>query len=323
MIRHIDAMVASQAWRPGAMRKWRFISAFVLFLLVALTAQGNYGMYLGYEVEGDHCFVDGINLHYTDQGSGEPVILLHGYAMTSDITWRESGAMAPLLDSHRVITLDMRGHGLSDKPYSPGSYGVQMARDVVRLMDCLGIDRAHVVGNSLGALVAIKTATLFPERVISLVACGMGWARYTGEKREVIEALAKSLEDGEGLSPLVRYLRPIDDPPGWMELSAIDALVGYFNDEQALLAMTRQMPELEVSEQDLRNLPMPVLSIVAARDPLVPDVEELVELVPGAQMSIIEGEDHFTLTGAEEMHEVLESFLSTGRVALEAAASMS
>lgn len=305
------------------MRKWRFISALVLFLLVALSAQGNYGIYLGYEVAGDHCFVDGVQLHYTDQGSGEPVILLHGYAMTADITWRESGALDRLVRDFRVITLDLRGHGLSDKPYAPGSYGVQMARDVVRLMDCLGIDRAHVAGNSLGALVAIKTAALFPERVSSLVACGMGWARYTGEKREVIDALAESLEAGEGLSPLVRYLRPPDDPPGWMELSAIDAVVGYFNDEQALLAMTRQMPELEVSEADLRGMKMPVLTIVAARDPLLPDVQEMAGLVPGAQMLVVDGEDHFTLTGSESLHEALAAFLATGRVALEESASMS
>lgn len=305
------------------MRKWRFVSAVALFLLVTLSAQGNYGMYLGYEVEGDHCFVDGIRLHCTDQGSGEPVILLHGYAMTSDITWRESGALDRLASQFRVITLDMRGHGLSDKPYTPGSYGVEMARDVTRLMDCLGIDRAHVVGNSLGALVAIKTAALFPERVLSLAACGMGWARYVGEKREVIDALAQSLEDGGGLSPLVRFLRPADDPPGWMELSAIDTVVGYFNDEQALLEMTRQMPELEVSEADLRGMKMPVLNVVAARDPLLPDVEEMASLVPGACMVVIDGADHFTLTGAEDMHEALANFLAGGSSTVEAAASMS
>jgi pimeloyl-ACP methyl ester carboxylesterase len=301
------------------MRRRKFLFALAVFLLAAFTAQG-YGAYLGYAVEGEYVFVDGVRLHYSDQGSGEPVILLHGYGMNIDITWRDSGVIDTLSKQYRVIAMDMRGHGFSDKPYGENAYGTEMARDVVRLMDSLGIERAHLVGNSMGGLVAIKAATLFPQRLLSLTTCGMGWARYEGEKREVVDNLAASIEAGEGLEPLIRFLRG-DDQPGWMELSAIDAFVGYLNDEQALGPMTRKMPELAVSEADLRALKLPVLALVAEHDPLMSDVEDLAPLVPNFCLVKVEGRDHFNLPSAPKTQETLAAFLSGAPV--EAAAGMS
>ncbi len=303
-------------------RSKKFLVTLAIFSMVALTAQGNFGPYLGYLVEGQYCFADGVTLHYTDQGVGEPVILLHGFAMNTDITWRDQGALDYLAGQFRVIGMDMRGHGLSAKPYSPGSYGVEMAKDVARLMDCLGIEKAHIVGNSMGGIVAIKFATLYPDRTQTLTACGFGWARYTDEREEVVNALAKSIEDGDGFGPLIRYLRPADQPIGWMELSAVNALVSYINDPQALLAMTRQIPELEVAEADLRALSMPVLNVIAASDPLLPDVNAMAAVVPNQRTVVVENADHFNLTGTDACREAIAAFLS-GASTLEAQPSMS
>lgn len=276
---------------------------------MAFGTQGNYGRYLGYEVEGAWCNSDGVQLHYTDQGAGVPVILMHGYAMTTDITWRGNGTIDFLSQDYRVITLDLRGHGLSDKPRGDDDYGVEMARDVVRLMDCLGIPRAHVVGNSLGGLVAIKTATMFPDRVLSLTACGMGWARYE-DKQQVVEDLANAIAAEGGIRPLVQYLRPPDAPMNSLALAALNTFILSFNDAQALAAMTRQMPELEVTEEQLRNLPMPVLNIAGSRDPLLPDVFKMEALVPNPRLAVVEGADHFNLAGQPETRAALSAFLA-------------
>ena len=116
----------------------------------------------------------GVDLYYTVSGSGEPVVLLHGFAVQSDLNWRLPGVTRALARDFQVIALDLRGHGRSGKPYEPEQYGLEMAKDVVRLLDHLGIERAHVVGYSLGGFIALKLAMLHPERIISLSALGAG-----------------------------------------------------------------------------------------------------------------------------------------------------
>lgn len=287
----------------------KFLVSLAVFCLVAYSAQGNYGVYLGYEMEGEHIFADGVTLHYTDQGAGEPVILLHGFAMNSDVTWRLNGTIDYLAERYRVIAMDLRGHGLSAKPYASNAYGTEMARDVARLMDALAIPKAHVVGNSLGGLVAIKFAAMYPDRTLTLTSCGMGWARYAGQKQEVAEALAKSLDEGDGFGPLVRYLMPEDQPIGWMEMSALNALVQYANDEKALAVMTRQLWELEVSESDLASIAVPVLSVAGGMDPMLSDIQDMAEHVKDFQSVVVDDADHFNLTERSACAEAIRSFL--------------
>lgn len=290
------------------MSKRRVAIALTLFLLAGYSAQGNYGAYMGYTEEGEYFFADGVKLHYTDQGEGEAVILLHGYGMNIDITWRQPGAIAALSEHFRVIALDMRGHGHSAKPYAEERYGEEMVHDVVRLMDHLGIERAHIGGNSLGALVGIKMLELHPDRMISLAACGMGYVRYEGAAKEAAQNLIKSLETGGGFEPLIRYLQPPDAPIGWMELSAGDAIVRMWNDEQALLEMTRAMPRLEPDAGALARTRLPVLSIIAGRDPLIANVDALGALVPRHEKVVVDGATHFTLIGAGPTIDTLVEF---------------
>src|SRR5689334_6704157 len=81
---------------------------------------------------------NGVRLHYVDGGSGEPVVLVHGYANSVEL-WTDTGVMPNLLRDHRVIAFDARGHGKSAKPHDPAAYGVEMSRDIVRLLDHLGL----------------------------------------------------------------------------------------------------------------------------------------------------------------------------------------
>ena len=94
-----------------------------------------------------------VKLHYTVEGTGEPVILVHGFAGSIGTNWRTPGVVKGLSDAYQVIALDNRGHGQSEKPHNPAAYGKEMVDDVIRLMDHLNISKAHIVGYSRGGVI--------------------------------------------------------------------------------------------------------------------------------------------------------------------------
>ena len=94
---------------------------------------------------------DGIKIHYFELGgSGSPVILIHGYTANAEGKWIKPNIAQTLAARHRVIAIDARGHGRSDKPHDPAKYGPRMAADVIELMDQLKIPKAHIHGYSMG-----------------------------------------------------------------------------------------------------------------------------------------------------------------------------
>src|SRR5438552_13310574 len=118
-------------------------------LAVALLAAG-----------GDHYFdSNGVRIRYVVAGSGEPVVLIHGWSADAEM-WQP--LMADLSRDYQVIALDCRGHGKSGKPHDPAKYGIEMTRDVVRLLDHLGIEKAHIAGYSMGGSIAIKLLSEHP-----------------------------------------------------------------------------------------------------------------------------------------------------------------
>jgi len=102
---------------------------------------------------------DGLRIRYIEQGSGEPVVLVHGFLGIIE-RWVELGLFANLAEDHRVIALDCRGYGKSAKPHDRSQYGRKMADDVAHLLDHLGIERAHILGYSMGGNIVLKMATL-------------------------------------------------------------------------------------------------------------------------------------------------------------------
>ena len=97
-----------------------------------------------------------MRIRYIDQGSGEPVVLVHGLLGNIEASWGDAGIVANLSKDHRVIALDNRGHGKSEKPHDVKKYGKEMVEDAVRLLDHLKIQKAHVVGYSMGAMLTAK-----------------------------------------------------------------------------------------------------------------------------------------------------------------------
>src|SRR5687767_15956122 len=119
---------------------------------------------------------DGVDIAYLDEGEGEPVVLVHGFASTKEVNWLNPGWITTLTRAgRRAIALDNRGHGASTKLYDPAAYhSAIMAEDVRALLDHLRIARADVMGYSMGARIAAYFALAHPTRVRSVVLGGLG-----------------------------------------------------------------------------------------------------------------------------------------------------
>jgi pimeloyl-ACP methyl ester carboxylesterase len=114
-----------------------------------------------------HTFdANGAKVWYSAQGKGEPVVLIHGLLSSAWVNWDLPGTSAMLAKDYRVIALDVRGHGLSDRPTKEEAYGPELVEDVVRLLDHLKIKKAHVVGYSMGGIITAKFIAKHPDRVL-------------------------------------------------------------------------------------------------------------------------------------------------------------
>jgi pimeloyl-ACP methyl ester carboxylesterase len=135
-----------------------FLRCFLLLLISLLPAMAS--------AEDKFFNSNGARIRYVDQGTGEPVVLVHGYTSVIERAWIETGVFPNLAKDYRVIALDLRGHGKSDKPHDPKAYA-ELGQDVVRLLDHLNIARAHIVGYSLGGVITAKLLTTNPDRFIT------------------------------------------------------------------------------------------------------------------------------------------------------------
>jgi pimeloyl-ACP methyl ester carboxylesterase len=119
----------------------------------------------------------GLKIHYVVEGTGEPVILIHALYSSANINWQLTGVFGELAKDHRIIAFDLPGHGRSDKPDQEAAYGLAIIDDIVMLLDHLKVKKVHVVGYSIGGMIAVKFMALHPERVKSGLVGGMGWFR--------------------------------------------------------------------------------------------------------------------------------------------------
>lgn len=260
----------------------------------------------------DHFFdSDGVKIHYVERGEGPPVILVHGFTANIDLNWRMPGIYDALASDYRVIALDNRGHGLSDKPHDPDQYGEKMCEDVVRLMDHLKIDKAHVIGYSMGGFITAKLLTLHPDRVASAVLGGAGWSRPGDELNGFLDTLAKSLEEGKGIAPLIAHLTPAGQaPPTEEQINTINAMILLGNDPKALAAVARGMKNLAVSEEQLKANKVPTLAVIGELDPLKAGVDALEGVMSDVSVVVLPGDDHMTAVRDPKFVEALKGFLA-------------
>lgn len=257
----------------------------------------------------------GVPIHYlvTGREDGEPIVLIHGFADTFNVQWKQ--AIAALRKDFKVIALDCRGHGGSGKPHDPASYGVEMVHDVARLLDHLKVDKAHIVGYSMGATIALGFAVHHPQRTRTVTLGGGGG--LNGSQEKLVREVADSLEKGNGLGPLVIALTPKDQPkPSPESIKLIDKAVLSVNDGKALAAVARGAigtRGLQVSDTQIQGVRVPMLALVGADDPLRGEVDRLKKLLPKTRVIVIDKADHMTALQRPEFLRGLRQFLDENR----------
>ncbi|MGI2032258.1 alpha/beta fold hydrolase [Rhizobium panacihumi] len=230
---------------------------------------------------------DGLKISFFDEGepSGDPVLLIHGFASTATVNWVHPGWLKTLGEAgYRVIALDNRGHGTSDKPRDAEAYRPWvMATDAIALLDHLGIDQAHFMGYSMGARISTFAALANPERIRSLVlgGLGIGMTDGVGDWDPIADALvAPSVDD-------------VTHERGRMFRMFAEQTK---SDRDALAACIRGSRDL-VERSDMGKIDIPTLIGVGTKDDIAGSPEELAALMPRAQALDIPNRDHMLAVG--------------------------
>lgn len=245
-----------------------------------------------------HFSSDGVDIAYIDEGDGEPVLLLHGFASNLQVNWVDTGWVAELTRAgRRVVAMDNRGHGESAQPLEPEAYGTPaMAEDARRLLDHLGIERADIMGYSMGARIAAFLAAAHPERVRSLVLSGLGegLVKGVGPPEPIAAALlAPSLKDV--VDPAARAFRQFADQTG--------------SNRRALAACISAGRET-MSPEELGRIAAPVLVAVGSKDDIAGSPHALAAHIPGAEVFEIAGRDHMKAVGDRAHKKAVLEFLT-------------
>ena len=250
---------------------------------------------------------DGVQIRYVEQGSGEPIILIHGFLVDLDV-WIRTDVVPNLAKDHRVIALDCRGHGRSDKPHDPKQYGPQMALDIVRLLDHLGLHKAHIVGYSMGAHITAHLLTMHPERFLTATLGGApGLFHWSAEDDRRAEVEASELEQGMLRSQILRLSPPNEPKPTDEEIGKRSEAMLAGKDRVALAAVRRSSRDLVVAHAQMAAVVVPTLGIVGSADPYLTDFTALKQAMPQLKLVVIEGATHSPPRGAVRRPEFVQA----------------
>lgn len=237
----------------------------------------------------------GVKIYYEDYGCGEPVILLHGFTNSLQI-WKLAGYVDGLKKSYRLLLVDQRGHGKSDKPHHPDDYSLEKRmEDVIAVMNCSGCARASLLGYSMGGWLAFALGLNYPARFVSLIAGGAHpyredlseFADIDGsDSAAFINALSAFL--GENIPPQFH-------PP----------ILG--NDLVALSAAARKRSSFEAR---LSGLVLPCLFFAGEKDKRFVKVEACAAKLPHAKMFAVPSAGHVaTLLDTDAILPEIKNFL--------------
>ncbi|WP_064842754.1 alpha/beta fold hydrolase [Rhizobium phaseoli] len=241
---------------------------------------------------------DGLRLAFFDEGdpSGVPVLLIHGFASTANVNWVNPGWLKTLGDAgYRVIAIDNRGHGASDKPHDAEAYRPWvMAADAIALLDHLGIAEANLTGYSMGARISVFAALANPHRVRSLVlgGLGIGMTDGVGDWDPIADAL------------LAPSLDVVTHERGRMFRAFAEQTK---SDRTALAACIRGSRDL-VARSDMTKLDMPALIGVGTKDDIAGSPQQLAALMPEAEALDIPGRDHMLAVGDKVFKQAVLAF---------------
>jgi len=238
-----------------------------------------------------------VEIAYLDQGAGDPIVLVHGFASNKETNWVQPGWVSTLTrDNRRVIALDNRGHGESTKLYDPADYHTDlMAADVAALIRHLGLERADVMGYSLGARISAALAARHPAEVRSVILGGVGikLVEVAGLHSDVARALElPSIDD-------------VTDPQG----RAFRLFAEQTKSDLKALAACLRGSRQALDRADLAAVQAPVLVAAGTKDDIAGSPHELAALFKNGQALDIPGRDHMVAVGDRVYKAAVLAFL--------------
>lgn len=255
-----------------------------------------------------HLIRDQYSIYYEIHGEGLPVLLLHGICVSFAGNYGGYGWIDSLCQSGmQVIGMDFRGHGRSDKPHDPASYGTRnLAGDVVALMDHLNLETASVVGYSLGSVIALHLLHTCPQRFgrSVLIATGDGLLGHPPHSlAELAAQLLQALDSPEYPAELPKHVAAY-----WN----FATLVGGDRAASAAAARAAYPP---CSSEDAGRISSEVLVVSGELDPVLGRGPLLARALPHGRYLEIPGADHFMLAVSEEAKNAVARFLANRETA--------
>jgi pimeloyl-ACP methyl ester carboxylesterase len=239
----------------------------------------------------------GVDIAYDDQGQGEAVLLIHGFASNMNVNWVATGWQKFLLDQgFRVVMIDNRGHGQSQKLYDPKDYSAPiMADDARRLLDHLQIEKAVVMGYSMGARISAFLTMLYPERVNKAIFAGLAERMVLGVPGA--EAIATGLEAATAADVTDAGARSF-------RIFAQQTK----SDLRALAACIRSS-RVKIKPEALARIDVPVLVVAGEVDDVAGPVQPLVDLIPRSKGVVLPQRNHMNAVGDRGFKEAVLAFI--------------
>jgi pimeloyl-ACP methyl ester carboxylesterase len=242
----------------------------------------------------------GVEIAFDDEGQGQAVLLIHGFASNARVNWQATGWIKTLKEAgYRVISFDNRGHGESEKLYDSAAYSASiMSDDAARLLDHLGIARAAVMGYSMGARVAAFLTLQNPLKVSRVV--------FAGLAEHMVLGVPGSEEIAEGLLA--------DKPQDVTDVGARAFRIFAENtksDRRALAACIRSS-RVKLKPEALASIHCPVLVVAGELDDISGPVQPLVDMIPGATGVVLLNRNHMNAVGDSGYKKAVLAFLAEG-----------
>jgi len=222
----------------------------------------------------------GVRIHYEVEGKGPPLLLQPGFT-ESVVDWYEAGYVEALKPDYRLILIDARGHGDSDKPHDPDAYVLnRRVADIVAVLDALGIEKALYWGYSMGGWIGFGLAKYAKERVRALVIGGQHpYARSMGALREMVQ---RGIAQGGGA-----FVAGMEEMFGPESAERKERLLSA--DLKAYLALAQDRPGLD---DILATMLIPCFLYAGEVDPIYPEVKACSQLIPRVTFFSLPGLNH-------------------------------
>ena len=238
-----------------------------------------------------------VEIAYLDEGEGDPIVLVHGFASNKETNWVMPGWTTTLRrDGRRVIALDNRGHGQSTKLYEPADYHTDiMARDVAALIEHLKLSRADLMGYSLGSRISAVVAARRPELVRSVILGGAGI--HLIDNAGLRDEIADSFE--------MPALADVTDPMG----KRFRAFAEQTRSDLRALAACLRGSRQPVRMEDVTGIRAPALVAVGTKDDITGSPHELAALMSNGRAIDIPDRDHMLAVGDKVFKQAAIDFL--------------